>query len=71
MECGTDCHIAFPAETLSSRAWRNIIDSLSDHFGEVATLDEASVKPIRDYYVTHANDVLNNRAARKWRTPEV
>lgn len=67
-ECGTDCHMAFPPETLPSQSWKNMFNNLSDHFGDDASLDPATIQPLLNYYVQNASDVLNTRAARKWRT---
>lgn len=48
-ECG-DCHMAFPPETLSTGAWKKIMANLSDHFGEDASLDEATTAKILAYH---------------------
>ena len=66
-EC-TDCHMAFPPETLPKATWQKIIGNLSDHFGEDASLDDATVATILSYHVKHASDVSSVRAAKKWRT---
>lgn len=67
-ECG-DCHMAFPPETLPKALWQKIIGNLSDHFGEDASLDEATAAIILDYHVKNASDVSQSRAAKvKWNT---
>ncbi|MCK5445250.1 MAG: diheme cytochrome c [Rhodospirillaceae bacterium] len=67
-ECG-DCHMAFPPETLPKALWQKIIRNLSDHFGEDASIDDATVAVILDYHVKNASDVSQTRAAKvKWRT---
>ncbi|PHS78617.1 MAG: hypothetical protein COB59_06115 [Rhodospirillaceae bacterium] len=65
-EC-TECHMAFPPETLSTVAWTKIINGLEDHYGEDASLDAATTAIILDYHLKNANDVTNTRAANKWR----
>ena len=67
-ECGTDCHMPFPPETLPQESWKKIIGNLSDHFGEDASLAPETVKVILDYHLANSNDVLNTRAASRWRT---
>lgn len=66
-EC-SDCHMAFPPETLPKATWEKIIGNLGDHFGEDASLDDAAVAIILSYHVKHASDVSSVRAAKKWRT---
>jgi len=66
-EC-SDCHMAFPPETLPKATWEKIIGNLGDHFGEDASLDDATVATILSYHVKHASDVSSVRAATKWRT---
>lgn len=65
-EC-TECHMAFPPETLSTVAWKKIIGNLEDHFGEDASLDAATTAQILDFHLKNSNDVTNVRASKKWR----
>ena len=65
-ECGT-CHMVFPPETLPKASWQKMIGDLENHFGEDAWLPEETAKHIMDYHTARASDVLNTRAARKWR----
>jgi len=65
-EC-TDCHMAFPPQTLTAIAWRNMMRDLSNHFGEDVSMDPAVNRKITAYYVKNATDKSNVRAARKWR----
>lgn len=64
-ECG-DCHMAFPPETMTRAVWRKIIGDLSNHFGEDASLDAATVAEILAYHEANASDVSDQRAAMKW-----
>ncbi len=52
-ECSA-CHIAFPPRLLPAANWEAVMAGLKDHFGEDASLDEASVTHIRDYLVANA-----------------
>jgi len=54
-ECG-DCHMAFQADMLPQRSWAKIMDTLNDHFGEDASLDEKTARHIKEYLVEHAAD---------------
>ncbi len=63
--CG-ECHMAFPPQTLPKAAWRKIIQNLSEHFGEDASIDPSKAAEILDYHTRNASDVSNVRAARKW-----
>jgi hypothetical protein len=54
-ECGS-CHMVFPPEMLPKRSWNAVMDGLSSHFGENATLDDAKKKEIADWLVAHAGD---------------
>jgi nitrate/TMAO reductase-like tetraheme cytochrome c subunit len=66
-ECG-DCHMVYPAETLSQKAWENIMSNLSNHFGEDASIDASSAAEVLDFYKRNSFDVSKTRAAQKWRT---
>ncbi|MBL4693644.1 MAG: hypothetical protein JKY92_09995 [Magnetovibrio sp.] len=66
-EC-TDCHMAFPPQTLTKAVWTKIMGDLSNHFGEDASLDAASTAIILDYHLKNANDVSKVRASMKWKT---
>ena len=52
-ECGA-CHMAFPAGMLPAASWQKIMAGLSDHFGEDASLDDATRREIADWLVTNA-----------------
>jgi len=65
-ECG-ECHMAFFAEMLPRKSWLKILNNLSDHFGEDASIDPEPLKEIIDFHTSRASDVLNIRGARKWR----
>jgi hypothetical protein len=64
LECG-DCHIVFPAYLLPAQSWRQIMDTLEDHFGEELDLDEEDARTIRDYLVRHSADHSTREAAFK------
>ncbi len=52
-ECG-ECHQAYGAESLPQGSWRRIMGDLPNHFGEDASLDEATRKHIEDYLVANS-----------------
>ncbi|MBL4692397.1 MAG: hypothetical protein JKY92_03610 [Magnetovibrio sp.] len=54
-ECG-DCHMVFPPSRLTRTAWKKIMGSLSDHFGEDASLDADTSQHIEGVYVAGALD---------------
>lgn len=56
-ECG-ECHMAFQPALLPARSWERLMDTLSDHFGDDATLPPATAQAIR-----HA---LTAGAGRPW-----
>jgi hypothetical protein len=58
-ECGA-CHIPYPPQMLPARSWKKILASLADHFGENATLPDASRRVIEAYLRTHAGDAPNS-----------
>jgi hypothetical protein len=65
-ECGS-CHMVFPPQFLPKRSWQKIVDTLSDHFGENASLGPVQRQAVLDYLVGHAADSPNaGREGRKF-----
>ena len=62
-ECG-DCHMVFPPNRLTIKGWKKIMSTLSDHFGEDASIDAASVKRIEKYMTSKAMDAKDTVPAR-------
>lgn len=54
-ECG-DCHMAYPPRLLPSGAWSNMMNNLSNHFGEDASLDETTRRHIENYLVQNSSN---------------
>ncbi len=54
-ECGA-CHMAFQPQMLPKRSWERIMDGLTDHFGEDASLSADTAQAIRAYLVANAAD---------------
>jgi len=54
-ECGA-CHMAYPPGLLPVRSWLAIMGDLGNHFGENASLDEATATAIADYLFANAAD---------------
>jgi hypothetical protein len=52
-ECG-DCHQPYGADALPQGAWRRMMNDLSNHFGEDASLDDQTRTHIENYLVRNA-----------------
>ncbi len=52
-ECG-ECHMAFQPAFLPARSWNAVMDGLSDHFGDDASLPADTVEAIRRVLVAGA-----------------
>ena len=51
-EC-SDCHDAYHPSLRTHATWNNILDNLSDHFGEDASLDDETTAEINAYLTAH------------------
>lgn len=70
--CG-DCHMAFQPGFLPARSWSRMMDTLSDHFGDNATLPPDQAAAIRTYLTANAGDVRPQGAAAqymRWVAPD-
>ncbi len=54
-ECGA-CHMAYPPFFLPARSWSKLLDHLSHHFGEDASLDPATTSKIKKFLMANAAD---------------
>jgi hypothetical protein len=63
-ECGA-CHFAFQPQLLPKRSWEKIMGSLENHFGDSATLDEATRSGILDYLVKNSADKSSSKVSGK------
>ena len=61
-ECSA-CHMVFPPQMLPARSWEGLMNDLSNHFGEDATLDDAVKTDITAYLTANAADSAQNQAA--------
>jgi cytochrome b len=61
-ECGS-CHIAYPPSLAPGLRWIAIMDGLSNHFGEDASLEPALASRIRAYLTMNAAEKWDTRAA--------
>lgn len=52
-ECG-DCHEPYAPGNLPDGSWRNIMNNLSNHFGEDASLDDKTRRSITGYLTANA-----------------
>ena len=63
-ECGA-CHLAYQPQLLPKRSWIKILDTLDNHFGENASLDEAVRTQILSYLVGNSAETGRSEASRK------
>ena len=63
-ECGS-CHLAYPPGMLPARSWDKLLTGLSDHFGDNAELDAATLAGVRQHLMAHAADRGASRRAPK------
>ena len=54
-ECG-GCHFAYQPGLLPAASWQRIMDSLEDHFGENAELDQETADQLRASLIANAAD---------------
>jgi hypothetical protein len=54
-ECSS-CHMVFPPQFLPKRSWQKLVETLADHFGENASLDDAQRQAVLGYLLAHAAD---------------
>ena len=62
-ECGA-CHLAFPPQMLPERSWKALMDGLSSHFGEDASLPKDIQSNISNYLMAMSADSLTNDEGR-------
>jgi len=62
-ECG-GCHFAYQPGLLPRYDWERIMDSLVDHYGDDASLDEIQATEIRGYLLENAADRASQSRAR-------
>lgn len=60
-ECSA-CHMAYPPSLLPAESWHKIMTSLSDHFGEDASLPEADAAAIEAYLTGQTRPAAQMRA---------
>lgn len=54
-ECAA-CHIAYPENYLPMRSWKAVMADLANHFGEDASLDDATRASIETYLLANSAD---------------
>jgi cytochrome b len=65
-ECGS-CHMAYPPSLAPSPRWIAIMDGLSNHFGEDASLEPGLMRRIRAYLTMNAAEKWDTRVAHELR----
>jgi hypothetical protein len=63
-ECGA-CHFAFQPQLLPKRSWEKVMGTLDNHFGDSATLDEATRSGILEYLVKNSADMSSSKVSGK------
>jgi len=63
-EC-TSCHMAYLPGLLPSRSWEKMMNTLDNHFGEDASLDDKTKKEILDFLVLNSSDKAYSRRGTK------
>ena len=63
IECG-GCHFAYQPGLLPRHDWERIMDSLSEHYGDDASLDEIQTTEISGYLLENAADRASQSRAR-------
>ena len=61
-ECAS-CHTLYPPHLLPKRSWKKIMTTLSDHFGDDASLDEADRVTIEKYLLANSAEHSTREAA--------
>lgn len=62
-ECAS-CHLAFPSQLLVADDWKRVMATLDKHYGDNASLDEKTRRPIEDFLVKNAGDARKVGAGR-------
>ena len=62
-ECG-GCHFAYQPGLLPRHDWERIMDSLEEHYGDDASLDEMPATEIRGYLLENAADRASQSRSR-------
>jgi len=62
-ECGS-CHFAYQPGLLPGKDWERVMDSLVEHYGDHASLDEVQATEIRGYLLDNAADRASLSSAR-------
>ena len=61
-ECAS-CHLLYPPFLLPKKSWKKMMTSLSDHFGDDASLDEVDRRDIEAYLLKNSAETSTKEAA--------
>ncbi len=67
-ECSA-CHMAYNPSLLPAEDWKKLMAGLDSHFGEDASLDDASTSQITDWLVANAAETADTRPAHLFSLP--
>lgn len=59
----SDCHMAYHPSLLPAKSWHEIMSTLSDHFGEDASVSAADRQKIEAYLVAHSAETTDTKPA--------
>lgn len=65
-EC-TACHMAYHPSLMSGENWRLLMASLDDHFGEDASLSEATTTQLTEWLAQHSAETTDSKPAHVFR----
>lgn len=63
-ECGA-CHFAYHSELLPKRSWEKLMNTLDNHFGDNATLDEPTKTELLNYLLKNAAENSSVKVSKK------
>jgi cytochrome c len=66
-ECAA-CHIAFHPSLLPADSWNKVMDTLPDHFGEDASLDEVTTAEIKTFLAANSAEHWDTLPANRLRS---
>lgn len=64
-ECSA-CHLAFPPQMLPARSWKQLMGDLANHFGENASLPEATRAEVAAYLAANAGDAAVSKYGKRF-----
>ena len=63
-ECSS-CHVAYPPNFLPAKSWNLVLEGLADHFGENATVDDATKVALQQWLASRAAETDGSKRGKK------